>query len=128
MLRDNHYLTSSNPSYWAFPQRLDAQVTRQGIKLRDQCRQHRHAILHAIRAARTAFLPRQPDLMLARQRTRRAQIAQVTIHLGAECFQRREARNIKRDDEMAGVAGIRVIVVEIENLSPKSCAVERARQ
>src|SRR6266850_8513857 len=52
----------------------------------------------------------------------------MAIHLRLERVERREARNIERDDEVTGVARIGVVEIKIEYVAPEGGAIERASQ
>src|SRR5207244_4676353 len=92
----------------------------------DQLAWHRHAILEPISAARPPLLTGQTHHIETRQWLRRAQIAQMAIHLSLERVERRETRHIERDDEVPGIAGISVVEIEVEHLAAEGCAIERA--
>src|SRR5262245_23336744 len=52
----------------------------------------------------------------------------MAIHLRLERVERREAGDIKRNDEVPGVAGIGVVEVEVEYVAAERRAVERTSE
>src|SRR5262249_50477803 len=70
-------------------------------------------------------LPGNADLFEAGEPPRRREITDVTINFSAEGIERDEARNVERDEELAGVVFLRLVGVDVLHIAAECSAVER---
>src|SRR5580700_2172617 len=96
----------------SLPQRLDLQLRREPVELRQQRRRDRHAVAQPLGAALRAAVAGQPDFIDAGEPLRLAEVIRVAIDFGGECRQLHEARDVDRDHEMPGIGLARIVGVE----------------
>jgi len=105
--------------------RGDGKLRGERIELRDQRRRERHAIAHPILTARTSPLARHADFIDAREPLRLFEFADMAVDLGGVFGERQKARDVERNDEMAGVGLAPIVGVEIDHIAAEHRAVER---
>src|SRR5262249_24525357 len=87
---------------------------------------HRNAEPGAFKPCRVALLTRESNVIDPRHVRRISEIPYNLVHLALERFNRREARDIERNDHLTRVCRTLVVFVEVDYVAAKRGAVQCA--
>src|SRR5262249_34054705 len=106
------------------PKRRDAEIARGHLETVAQGLGHGDAVLGAILPLEMALLPRQPDALDSRQPLGAPHGADRGVDLALECRRRRERFDRHRNDGMAGIGGLALLLDEIDDVAPERRLIE----
>src|SRR5262249_10446711 len=124
-------LGGATPEAWSpatSTKRRDAEIARSHLETVAQGLGHGDAVLGAILPLEMALLPRQPDALDSRQPLGAPHGADRGVDLALECRRRRERFDRHRNDGMAGIGGLALLLDEIDDVAPERRLIERAGQ
>src|SRR5262249_24767248 len=106
----------------------DAEIARSRLETLAQRLGHGDPVLGAVLPLEMALLPGQPDALDSRPPLRGTHGADRGVALALECRRRRERLDRHRNDGMAGIGGLALLLDKIDDVAPERRLIERAGQ
>src|SRR5260370_33561062 len=122
------FTLSQGPVRRTSTERRDGKFARGRVKTLAQRLGYGDAVLRAVLPLALALLSGQPDAFDPGQSLGAAHDAHRSIDLALECRRRRESVDRQRNDGVAGIGDLALLLDEIDDLASERRLVERTRQ